>query len=251
MDKNSFSKEFAIHYFDLNSNGYVSPTTVVNFFQETAICHSHAVGLGLERLSAMGMGWVIYRWSIKINKGLHWQDKAKITTWAHRFKGLYATREFSITDQWGNPVGQATSLWIFLNTLRGRPMRIPEEISAAYGVNPRRLINDDFSELPQVKNPSQVKNFWVRMSDIDTNQHVNNVRYIDWFLETLPEKVYHHGELTSLEVIYRHSVRFGTMVESQTEEVSGENGEKIFLHRILLADTGKEVAAAKSVWKMG
>lgn len=48
--------------------------------------------------------------------------------------------------------------------------------------------------------------FIVRRSDIDTNAHVNNTKYIEWVLETIPEEVYRTYRMVALEAEGEHEL---------------------------------------------
>ena len=50
--------------------------------------------------------------------------------------------------------------------------------------------------------------------DLDINSHVNNVRYAEWILETLPHEVLFNWHLTSLELEFKSELRLGDEARS-------------------------------------
>ena len=44
--------------------------------------------------------------------------------------------------------------------------------------------------------------FKVRYGDIDSNMHVNNVRYVEWAVESLPLETVLNYELKELNVVF-------------------------------------------------
>ena len=85
--------------------------------------------------------------------------------------------------------------------------------------------------------------------DIDTNHHVNNIHYLDYALEALPEEVLAHLPST-LEVSYRRQILLGTPIRClysltgdgrhQVEIQSGE-GDKLVRHAFIwLYDANQE-----------
>ena len=45
-------------------------------------------------------------------------------------------------------------------------------------------------EIESISEPQFEKEFQVRRSDIDTNDHINNTKYVEWVLEAIPQDVY-------------------------------------------------------------
>ena len=45
--------------------------------------------------------------------------------------------------------------------------------------------------------------------DIDTNNHVNNLYYLDYALEALPEEVYNKFKFPNVEIMYKHEAKLG------------------------------------------
>ena len=74
--------------------------------------------------------------------------------------------------------------------------------------------------------------------DIDTNHHVNNLHYLDYAIEALPEEVYQTLPAT-VEIAFRRQILLGTPIRclySLTEdgkhqvEIQSETGGKVTHH---------------------
>ena len=57
------------------------------------------------------------------------------------------------------------------------------------------------------------KSFDVRYSDIDTNMHVNNVKYVSWALETVPKDIVLNYELKNVKVTYEKETTYGETIK--------------------------------------
>lgn len=257
----TFKTSIPVNYYDLNLHQELSPVSLLNFLEETAIRHSKSVGVGVEKLLALGKGWLLTRWSVQMDRYPKWGETVNIETWPFRFERFYATREFSITDKDHQILGRATSLWIFFDLNRKRPVRIPPEIIEAYGTSEERMVHDPFSDLPQIKNAAYETPFRVRLSDIDTNDHVNNIKYVEWTLESLPPEVHRNFQLASLEVAYCKETNFGCTIRAEAAEAEAgiqtetetkaeiADSDKIFLHKITNRDKDHVAALARTIWK--
>ena len=70
----------------------------------------------------------------------------------------------------------------------------------------------------QVPGPAQI----ARRSDMDMNGHINNVVYLAWALESVPEAVYDGGyNLFEMEVDFKAECKAGDTVQSSVQRVEG------------------------------
>ena len=91
------------------------------------------------------------------------------------------------------------------------------------------------------------KNFFkVRYGDIDSNMHVNNVRYVEWAVESLPLEIVLNYELKDLSVVFEKECKYGAEIIA-SYELREDNDELIVLHKIE-NDEGTELSILKSRW---
>ena len=77
--------------------------------------------------------------------------------------------------------------------------------------------------------------------------HVNNVRYVEWAIESLPLEIVLNYELKELSVIFEKECRYGAEI-SASYEIKENEDEVLILHKI--ADNeGKELTVLTSSWK--
>uniref|UniRef100_A0A5B7AUC4 Acyl-ACP thioesterase-like C-terminal domain-containing protein n=1 Tax=Davidia involucrata TaxID=16924 RepID=A0A5B7AUC4_DAVIN len=100
-----------------------------------------------------------------------------------------------------------------------------------------------------------------RWSDMDANQHVNNVKYIGWILESVPLNVLEDYNLTSMTLEYRRECRQSNVLESLTSmnaRVAAEDSNFLTNHskaelestHLLRMQADKaEIVRARSVWQ--
>lgn len=242
-----FKKQYDIHYYQVNQNREAAPVTLLHFLEDIAISHSESVGLGIDRLLEARTCWVLNHWLVRMERYPMLGDQISIETWPSNFDHFYATREFSIKDSEGYLLGQASSLWIYLNIDKKRPLRIPQHFEAAYGLDQNRSIDTPFHKTIKMTDADAEMNFHVRRSDIDTNGHVNNVRYVDWMIEGIPEDLARDYQLAELEVFYKKETMYGADIFSQCQRMN--NAQPEYMHRILDETKDHELALGKTIWK--
>ncbi|MDK2785201.1 MAG: hypothetical protein PWQ41_862 [Bacillota bacterium] len=248
MSQGTFSKEFEVHYYEVNRFAEATPVAVLNYLEDTAVTHSEAVGLGFAKLKAKGVGWVLNRWLLLIDKFPTWGERVTVETWPSSFERFTAVREFLLKNRSGDVIGRASSRWFYLNLARKRPIRIPAEFGAAYGISPERAVPEPFSELDPVEEAAVSKTFAVRRHDIDTNEHVNNTKYVEWMTEAVPEAVEEDFALSLLEIEYKRETTYGAVVSSLCAESARGNGWIELLHSIE-GEGGVPLAVARTRWR--
>ncbi len=244
---NTYKKDFEVRYYEIDKFQKATLLTLLNFLEEAAICHSEAAGFGVSRLLEMGRGWVLNRWLLEIDDYPRLGDTVTVETWPSFIEKFYSIREFSVWDRSGRDIVKARSLWIFLDINKRRPVRIPSDFPEAYGFNDKKALERDFSDFEHVEKFDFSAGFNVRRSDIDTNNHVNNARYVEWMLETTPFDVYESGSPSEIEIIYKKETGLGRSVVSKCAFVDGVPGQ--FYHSITDAESGIELAAGKIMWR--
>ena len=249
MQNKKYTKEFQVHYYEINQYQEATSITILKYLEEAAICHSESVGLGIGKLKAEGIGWVLNRWFVNIDEYPVWNEKVIIETWPSKFERFYATREFSISNSRGKAIGRARALWVFLNIEKKRPMRIPAEFGEAYSVDSLSTVEGSFREIESVSDLEFKKEFQVRRSDIDTNDHVNNTKYVEWILEAIPQDVYENFTLSTLEVLYKKEIGYGFNICSLCKSIKLDNSSREYGHSIYSKDNVTELTLARTLWK--
>ena len=92
-----------------------------------------------------------------------------------------------------------------------------------------------------------------RWSDLDVNQHVNNVKYIGWILESAPVGMMESQKLKSMTLEYRRECGRDSVLQSLTAVSGcdigslGTAGEVECQHLLRLQD-GAEVVRGRTEW---
>jgi medium-chain acyl-[acyl-carrier-protein] hydrolase len=197
---------------------------MIRFFEDIAIQQSESLGVGVEFYHKEKVGWMLSRWRININRLPRFGEVIKIITNPKAFSGFYANREFVVLDKDACEIITANTLWIFVNLETRRPARISQIMYDKYAPSERDM--KTFTKLEEIKTIEKVdysKQFRVRLSDIDTNGHVNNSQYINWSMETYPVEIHSGHSIKKLTVNYLKETSRDDIVSAKTViENSGE-----------------------------
>jgi medium-chain acyl-[acyl-carrier-protein] hydrolase len=242
----TLSKEYLIHYYEIDYKKRLHMTSLIDFLGDIATTQSENLGIGIEFLKENNLAWVIYKWDIKVNRYPTLGEKITIKTTPLAYKKFYANRKFDIYDGTGELIAEASSLWLLINTERKRPVRITEAMGASYGMTEESYV-DTFTSLEKVNKIDYECIFTVRYSDIDTNKHVNNAKYVGWAIESIPVDIIINHELKEIKVTYEKETTYGDTIKVCTE-VRTEENRVIGLHRIEDKE-GKGLTLLQTVWE--
>jgi medium-chain acyl-[acyl-carrier-protein] hydrolase len=247
MSKLITAKEYEIHFYEIDYSRKALITSIVNFLGDISMKQSDNLGVGLDWLLEKGLGWVIYKWDINMIRYPKMNEKITVRTWPYSLRKFYASRQYDVLDAEGNVICTADSIWFLIDIKKRRPTQITDEMYKVYRIN--RDCNEiiDFGKIDPPQEIHSEKHFNVRYSDIDTNRHVNNAKYIDWCIETIPMDVVLKYSLKNIKVIYEKETNYGEGIKVFTEMLREEN-RIIFLHKIE-DEQGKRLTLAKSEWE--
>ena len=239
--------EYEVHYYETNYRLECKISSIINYFCDIGSKQSEELGVGIDYLTERRLAWVFYRYDINIKRYPKFGEKIKVVTKAKSFKKFYASREYEIYDENNEKIVDGEGIFLLINIDRRRAVRIPEDQYIAYGVDIENCPDIKVTKLEKLTKEMNKNNFKVRYGDIDSNMHVNNVKYVEWAVESLPLEIVSNYELKELSVVFEKECRYGAEVIASYEIRENEDGVEI-LHKI--ADTeGKELTVLISKWK--
>ncbi len=198
MTKAIFEQTYKITSLHINTNKELSLYGLLGFLQDIASEHSRALDFGYESMKAKGIFWVLVRQKLNIEQWPQWHDKITIKTWTLPIKSFYASREFEIylNDQ---KIGACATTWMILDSKTRKPKEVSKEVLP---LHPRTDYRLAFSA-NKIKLPEDLKianTLTVRNSDLDMNHHVNNVKYSQWILDTIPIALHKEFDIKTFEI---------------------------------------------------
>ncbi|MFV0465207.1 MAG: acyl-[acyl-carrier-protein] thioesterase [Lachnospiraceae bacterium] len=200
--------ECKVRYSDIGADKNMTIEAVMNAFQDCCIFHSESIGIGLTYLEESGRAWILSTWQIELIRNPALGEELKVWTWPYGFKGFYGYRNFLMEDSEGKVVARANSTWVFLDTKRMRPVRIMDDFGSRYGLAPALEMQCDSRRIEVPQDMSEQDRLTVHRFQIDTNQHVNNEKYVQMAQEVLPWGF----QVKSLRVEYRKAAVLSDLI---------------------------------------
>jgi len=239
-------RNYNIHYYEVDIHKKALITSIMDYLGDMAMYQSEILGVGIDYLKENNMAWVLYKWDITMESYPLLNETIKVETYAYSFRKFYAYRKHEIFNAKGNKIGYANSVWFLINTSRRRPMRVTEDMYAAYGLDDSDNKSIDIETILPVSTVHSEKSFQVRYSDIDTNMHVNNVKYVAWAMETVPKDIILNYELKNIKATYDKETTYGETVKISTEIIREE--DKIICRHKIINEEGTQLTLLESTW---
>ncbi|RKX78391.1 MAG: acyl-ACP thioesterase [Spirochaetes bacterium] len=240
---------YAIKSYEIDPEMKASLTSLCNFFQESAWHHARKHHYGYHDLLKRNLGWMLSRFMVRIMKFPSWGERVTVETWAKGVDRFFALRDFQILDDRDNIIGVATSAWLLLELGSYRPVRLETFRNEFPFIPSKHAIEASLKKLPDLMKADNENQIIVKYSDLDINNHVNNVKYIEWILDSFPVEIRKTFRMETLEINFLAEALLGERILIQ----SGETGEvksctRAWVHRALRTSDRREIFRAKTRW---
>ncbi len=176
-----------VRYSECNASQKATLTALLDYLQDCCTFQSEDLGVGLEYLGAHHAAWILSSWQVDIIRYPSNGERIEIRTWPYEMRGFYGLRNFQIVDEAGETLLKVNSVWVFVDTESGRPIRPPQEMLDVYTPEPQLDMEYLGRKLPKLPEGRLCGQLAVPHYFIDTNHHVNNAKYILLGEERLPE----------------------------------------------------------------
>jgi len=180
-------RTFRVRHYECDAYGYVKYTNYLNYMQEAAFDASAAAGYDLARYETMGQHWLVRETDVEYLHPLRYGNSVQVKTWVADFRRVRSWRAYELRlDGSGELVARASTDWVFLDSVTGRPVTIPSEMMHAFfpeGVPEQAPPRLRFPSAPTPPPGVFRLRRQVEWGDIDTAQHVNNAVYLAYLEE--------------------------------------------------------------------
>ncbi|KAL3654998.1 hypothetical protein CASFOL_000784 [Castilleja foliolosa] len=270
-----FRQSFVIRSYEIGPDKTATLETLMNLLQETALNHvanSGVAGDGFgatREMSIRKLIWVVTRIQVQIDKYSSWGDVVEVDTWVDAAGKNGMRRDWIIRDyNTQNIITRATSTWVTMNRETRRLSKIPDavrnELLPFYlNRNAIALEKTDRETIAKLTDDTagQIRaGLAPRWSDMDVNQHVNNVKYIGWTLESVPINVLEEYDIRNMTLEYRREchqsdvlqsltrMNHETTVHDQVEEMQKQRLE--CTHLLRMENDHAEIFRARTLWQL-
>lgn len=200
----TFEKKYNVENRDIGKDKKVTNKAILKYLENIACKHSDEVGYGINTMEKTKIVWILLDWKLEVIKRPIYGQTINVKTWSRKIEKCCAYRDFEIYDENENKLARATSRWVVVDFKTRKIQRLTDKFADEYESEPERKAFEE--EMEKVKEPEtkdlSIK-LKIRKTDLDINNHVNNLNYLDLAYEILPQKIYDE-DLKNLRITYKH-----------------------------------------------
>eukprot|EP01018_Ginkgo_biloba_P028920 Gb_22117 [translate_table: standard] len=268
---------YVIRSYEVGVHRTASIETLMSFLQETAMNHMRSVGIGGEgfgtshEMSRRNLIWIISLMQVQVDRYPSWCDIVEVDSWiTPSGKNAFIRRDWLVRDyRTGHILTRATSTWGMMNSETRRLSKIPDEVTgeihpyilervpAIVAEDTKKLFKLDDETGQYIRSDLRPK-----QSDLDMNQHVNNVKYVGWILESVPAPILKSNELVNIILEYRRECGQTDVLKSLTSCIEAHDASEInysskslthtsshCMNLLRMQSDGREILRARTDWK--
>lgn len=219
MDHSIASHAYEITSFLVNPQKRLGLFSLLNILQDTAWRHAKVLGHGEDVVEAEKLFWVLTRQKVTMQSWPHWGDQLEVRTWIRPPEGPFAIRDFEILHA-GAKIGEATTSWALLDAATRKPSRRMQGAARSWQSRSDGVLTMGNPKIELSVPLTKTGEFLVRNSDLDMNEHVNNTKYAQWILDSIPGELHAQFDLKEYAVNFLAETRSGDLIEIRQGELS-------------------------------
>jgi acyl-CoA thioesterase FadM len=246
----AWTEALTVRSYEAGRDGAVRPGVILRYLESLATHASAELGFDNRWYRDHSAAWVVREMSLLLGARATIDDDLRLYTWVSDFRRVQATRDYLITHgHTGRLVARAQARWAYIDRLTGQPTRIPDELSMrmgpwGHGMRPRR---------PQASHvglaASGGLSLVARQYEADTQGHVNNCVYLDWFDDAASQgSAPNHRRPRFFRLEYIRPTLPGDALTIYTTPVSMRSRGAALWQWITPADGDTPIARAWSEW---
>lgn len=208
-----YTEKFKIGLRGIGRGNTAKNNTLLEMLENIGSYHSDSVNFGANNIDETRTAWILLDWKLEVLNRPKYGQVLTIDTWARGGNKFFVYRDFEIYDEQHNLRAIATSKWALFNVDERKMVKIDEEINDKYEPDEKSVFLDE--KLGKIKLPTEfISNmkYQVKRRDIDLNNHMHNLYYLDLAYEALPEEVYNQRPFNNVRISYKKEIVYGDIL---------------------------------------
>ena len=212
-----FYEDFTTACYQVDRRKILRPSAFLDLAQHMAVYGADRLAFGDDQLGPYGCTWVLARQHVRFERPVMHKEPCRILTWHKGLQGLFFIRDYQILGADGKPAVNSTSSWVVMNLAERRVVRADflKDIVSLDPQSPDYAIEEQAGKVvvPRDAELTLIGTHRVLYSDVDYNQHANNVKYTVWAMDSLPEELVNERMVKELTINFNREARPGETVE--------------------------------------
>lgn len=207
----TYISKYKVLFNDVSNNLKITDIALMKYFIEVAGEHSEKVGYGLSNIQNTNIVFLLTNWRIKIINRPSVLEEFSIKTWVESFSHSLSIRNFEVYLN-NELIARASSKWILVSPETHSILPISEKLINAYDPVNKKVFDEKSSKILVPDNINFSYKYTVCRRDIDSNNHMNNLKYLELAYEILPEEIYINNNFNELYINYKNECKLSDII---------------------------------------
>jgi len=246
VDLSTYTVSFKVFANEVDMNVRARITAILDYLQNTAWCHYNEFEKKNGKILSDNLIWAILKLKINLGKLPQWEEVIKVKTWVPLIDKYFAYRNFEIYDEQNNIIGKSTFNWVLIDINNKKTVR-QEQFVNKWHFYKTPLFFEIKGKVDKITKPELTKEVVVSYSDIDVNNHTNNVRYVQWMLDCIDFNILIKKQIKELEVNFIAEALINDNLIISIQKVSASS--LIYIGNVVRKEDNRELCRAKFVFE--
>ncbi|MFK7796119.1 MAG: acyl-[acyl-carrier-protein] thioesterase [Aureispira sp.] len=239
-----YTGKFTVRTSEVTCHRQITTAALINLMQEAALQNVLELNLSAWDMRARQISWVLMRKHLDVMRLPTLGETITIQTHPAGFDKIFTYRDYKVFDESGTLITSSSSTWLLMHTIKRRIARIPTEIRDRGQFDTSQCLPHPRNKLPDLDQVDIEKDFVVNWHDMDFNEHLNNVRYMQWVFETIDGYTKYSQQLSSLDIIYKQECHWKDTVRVKTQKIDNQK----YRHQLIRLSDEEEIARCETNW---
>ncbi len=209
MNPAEYRHDYFLTAGETDATGHMPMWLLVSRVIEVATEHANILGVGYDELIRHGIGWVITRLTIEMDRYPGINERYSLVTWIEGYNRLYSDRCMAVLDGDGNEIGRIRSMWVAIDFATRSAADLTMLPTDMFVLSSRRSPVTHSGKQRPLGEDARSVSYTFGYSDLDFNRHVNTVQYVRLVLNRLPLDIYDHCEIKRYEMQFHNECHYG------------------------------------------
>jgi medium-chain acyl-[acyl-carrier-protein] hydrolase len=233
--------DYEVRAGEIDRSGKMTIPSLLQLMQETSL--KHIIKLKASIWDLKESSWVLLAEQLKIFHLPQLGDKLSIKTYPAGVRRIYAYRDYWIYDQHGQVIATASTTWTLMNLASRKIVPIPESIVQLPVPTEFKKLELSAMRVPFPSEEYHTTEFKIGYFHLDWNDHVNNIHYTRFMLESVPELL-SSSTMSRMDIVFKGEA----MLDEQLRVHSFYNKDTHQSHHKILDEKDKEISSATFYW---
>lgn len=217
--------DFYVYPRETDASKRISLQSIGAFILDAAGLAAKARGFGMDYMHAHGLAWVTSRIAIEMKEYPREYETISIETWVEDCTAIFSTRNFLIYNSKKEVIGQASTLWSMIDFQTRKMVDLLKKTELANHVLTTQNELFTMTKPERVDCKSGEKPTYIHkvvVSDIDMNQHVNSMKYLQWAIDTLSLDNIMNTTIKRIDINYLREALYDQNIEVYRTDIDNQ-----------------------------